>query len=232
MPKFFCNKEDIGEKIILTGEDAKHIGRVLRMAVGDSLTVCDKEGTDYFCEIEEFTKETVTLKIVRSEACQSELKVKLSLYQCVPKAGKMDSIIQKATELGVCEIVPVISKRCVAKGEKPERWQKIAFEAAKQCGRGIIPEVRSAISFAEAIEELKKKDLAFLPYENAEDGKIFYDETASSIGMIIGPEGGFEESEVCDAVSAGVKICTLGKRILRTETAGSAAIAVMVYLYE
>lgn len=232
MPKFFTDRENIKETVVLTGEDARHIGKVLRMACGDEVTLCDKEGTDYICKINEITKETVTLSVTESMPCPAELGVKITLYQCIPKSGKMDSIIQKATELGACEIVPVLSKRCVAKGEKPERWQKIAYEAAKQCGRGIIPSVRNTVSFDEAVEELSKKDLAFFPYEDASDGKLFYDGCAQSIGFIVGPEGGFDLSEVEKARNAGIKICTLGKRILRTETAGSAVISVLAYLCE
>ncbi len=231
MPKFFTDRENIGEKIILTGEDARHIGRVLRMAPGDEVTVCDKEGTDYYCKIEKITKEDVTLSVIKSEACPAELELKITLYQCIPKAGKMDSIIQKATELGAFEIVPVLSERCVAKGEKAERWQKIAYEAAKQCKRGVIPKVRNTLTFSEAIEELKEKELAFMPYEEARDGKITYSGEKSA-GFIIGPEGGFSPVEVKKASDAGIKICTLGKRILRTETAGSTVLSVLSYLAE
>lgn len=231
MPKFFTDRENIGEKIVLTGEDARHIGRVLRMAPGDEVTVCDKEGTDYYCKIDKITKEDVTLSVIKSEACPAELELKITLYQCIPKAGKMDSIIQKATELGAFEIVPVLSERCVAKGEKAERWQKIAYEAAKQCKRGVIPKVRNTLTFYEAIEELKEKELAFMPYEEAKDGKITYSGEKSA-GFIIGPEGGFSPDEVKKASDAGIKICTLGKRILRTETAGSTVLSVLSYLAE
>ncbi len=231
MPKFFTDRENIGEKIVLTGEDARHIGRVLRMAPGDEVTVCDKEGTDYYCKIDKITKEDVTLSVIKSEACPAELELKITLYQCIPKAGKMDSIIQKATELGAFEIVPVLSERCVAKGEKAERWQKIAYEAAKQCKRGVIPKVRNTLTFSEAIEELKEKELAFMPYEEAKDGKITYSGEKNA-GFIIGPEGGFSPDEVKKASDAGIKICTLGKRILRTETAGSTVLSVLSYLAE
>lgn len=231
MPKFFTDRENIGEKVVLTGEDARHIGRVLRMAPGDEVTVCDKEGTDYYCKIDKITKEDVTLSVIKSEACPAELELKITLYQCIPKAGKMDSIIQKATELGAFEIVPVLSERCVAKGEKAERWQKIAYEAAKQCKRGVIPKVRNTLTFSEAIEELKEKELAFMPYEEARDGKITYSGEKSA-GFIIGPEGGFSPVEVKKASGAGIKICTLGKRILRTETAGSTVLSVLSYLAE
>lgn len=231
MPKFFTDRENIGEKIVLTGDDARHIGRVLRMEKGDKVTVCDKEGTDYHCEIESITKEDVTLSVIKSEPCPAEPGVKITLYQCIPKAGKMDSIIQKATELGVYEIVPVLSERCVAKGEKPERWQKIAYEAAKQCKRGVIPKVRNTLSFSEAICEMREKDLAFMPYEEAKDGKISYSGEKTA-GFIIGPEGGFDKKEVDEAIEAGIRICTLGKRILRTETAGSAVLSVLAYLAE
>lgn len=232
MPKFFLDKENINKNAVISGEDASHIGRVLRMKPGDEITLCDKEGTDYICEIIKITKEEVFFSVKESMPCPSEMGCKITLYQCIPKSGKMDYIIQKATELGASEIVPVLSARCVAKGEKPERWQKIAYEAAKQCQRGIIPKVRAALSFHEAIEELSGKDLAFFPYEEAKDGKLFYEKSAKSVGIMIGPEGGFDKYEAKEAEKAGINICSLGRRILRTETAGSAAIAVIAYLAE
>lgn len=232
MPKFFLDKENINESTVIRGEDANHIGRVLRMEPGDTITLCDKEGTDYICEINKITKEEVLCSVKESMPCPSEPPCKITLYQCIPKSGKMDYIIQKATELGASEIVPVLSKRCVAKGEKPERWQRIAYEAAKQCQRGIIPKVRAALSFREAIEELSEKDLAFFPYEEARDGKLYYEKGAKTVGIMIGPEGGFDKSEAEEAKNLEIKICSLGRRILRTETAGSAAIAVIAYLSE
>lgn len=232
MPKFFTEKENIKDVVILNGEDARHMGRVLRMAPGDEITVCDGEGTDYMCRIENIDKESVTAAVLGKEPCPAELPCKITLYQCIPKAGKMDSVIQKATELGASEIVPVLSKYCVAKGEKAERWQKIAYEAAKQCKRGIIPIVRNTVSFEEAVLEMSKKDISFMPYEAATDGKITVSGDEKTVGFIIGPEGGFSEDEVEKAENAGIKICTLGKRILRTETAGSAVLAVLAYFFE
>lgn len=232
MPKFFTEKENISEAVVLKGDDARHIGKVLRMAVGDEITVCDREGTDYLCRIEKIDKESVKASVLSKERCPAELDCKITLYQCIPKAGKMDSVIQKATELGAAQIVPVLSKYCVAKGEKAERWQKIAYEAAKQCKRGIIPIVRNTVSFEEAIREMSEMDVSFMPYEAATDGKISVMCDEKTVGFIIGPEGGFSEDEVKKAEATGIKICTLGKRILRTETAGSAVLAVLAYFFE
>ncbi len=230
MPKFFVDKSQVlSDNITVTGDDVSHISRVLRMQVGDELTVCDKEGIDYFCEIEKITKEDVLLKINDKEKCVAEPETKVTLYQCIPKSGKMDSIIQKAVELGAYEIYPVLSKRCVAKGEKSDRWQKIAYEAAKQCGRGIIPKVHPSVSFKEAIDSLTEKELALFPYEEAKDGSLRdIPKDVKAVGIIIGPEGGFDPSEVELGSEKGARIITLGKRILRTETAGSTVIAIVM----
>ena len=230
MSKFFVDKCQIfGDNITVTGTDVNHISRVLRMREGEEIKICDKEGMDYFCEIDTISKDEVICKIIKSEACPAEPSVKVTLYQCIPKSGKMDSIIQKAVELGVYDIVPVLSKRCVAKGEKGDRWQKISYEAAKQCGRGIIPEVHSAVSFKEAVKSLTEKELALFPYEEATDGSLRDIPTdVKSVGIIIGPEGGFDKSEVEDGKKLGAKIITLGKRILRTETAGSTVISIVM----
>ncbi len=229
MSKFFVDKSSVFvDNITITGTDVNHISRVLRMNAGEPIKICDKEGTDYLCEIETITKDEVICSIKSKEKCPAEPNTKVTLFQCIPKQGKMDSIIQKAVELGVYEIVPVLSKRCVAKGEKIERWQKIASEAAKQCGRGIIPKVHSVMDIKKAIEELSKKDLALFPYEEAKDGSLKNLPKADTVGIIIGPEGGFDPSEVTLGEKAGAKIITLGKRILRTETAGSTVIAIVM----
>ncbi len=230
MSKFFVDKCQIfGDNITVTGSDVNHISRVLRMREGEEIKLCDKEGTDYFCEIDSIGKEEVICKVIKSEPCPAEPGTKVTLYQCIPKSGKMDSIIQKAVELGVYEIVPVLSKRCVAKGEKGDRWQKISYEAAKQCGRGIIPKVHSAVSFSEAAASLTEKDLALFPYEEATDGSLRDIPTdVKSVGIIIGPEGGFDYSEVEKGKELGARIITLGKRILRTETAGSTVISIVM----
>lgn len=229
MSKFFVDKSSVFvDNITITGTDVNHISRVLRMNVGDPIKICDKDGMDYFCEIESIGKEEVICSIKGMEKCQAEPSTKVTLFQCIPKQGKMDSIIQKAVELGVYEIIPVLSKRCVAKGEKSDRWQKIAAEAAKQCGRGIIPKVLPAIDFNEAVSELCKKELALFPYEEARDGSLKDLPEAKTVGIIIGPEGGFAPEEVEKGAKQGAKIITLGKRILRTETAGSTVIAIVM----
>lgn len=234
MPRFFVSKSDIdGEKILITDENVAHISRVLRMREGDELTACDGDKTDYNCIIESVTKKEVVLKILSSEENQNESKVKITLFQGMPKGSKMDFIIQKCTELGVCTIVPFISKRTVAaqKG-KADRFRKIALEAAKQSGRGIIPDVSDTVDFEDALKMLCRNELPVLPYE-ACDGKTLKDALrgaeVKSIGIMIGPEGGFDESEISKAQNAGAQIVTLGKRILRTETAGMSVISNIIY---
>lgn len=230
MSKFFIDKRAItSDNITIVGEDAHHIGRVLRMKVGDDITVCDGEGQDYLCCITAFSKEAVTCRVKESFLCPAEPHLSLTLYQCLPKAGKMEQIVQKAVELGATRIVPVLSHRCVARAEKTERWQKVAHEAAKQCGRGILPCVAPCMDFDLAVAELCRCDAAIFPYEGARSGALLpLNPGLSSVGIMIGPEGGFEESEAKKASGAGASIVTLGKRILRTETAGAAVIAIVM----
>ena len=234
MPRFFISKSIVSDKIILTDdENVTHIGKVLRMREGDTLTLCDGEKTDYECEIDSVSKKEIVLRVLSREENKNESLVEITLFQGMPKGSKMDLIIQKCTELGVCRIVPFISRRTVAaqKG-KADRFQKIALEAAKQSGRGIIPEVSEAVDFSEALEMLCENELPILPYEE-HDGKTLKDALrgtdAKSIGIMIGPEGGFDAEEVENAKEKGVHIVTLGKRILRTETAGMSVISNIIY---
>lgn len=230
MSKFFIDKQAItGDNITIAGGDARHIGRVLRMKAGDEITVCDGEGRDYRCRIESFSKDEVFCRVTDVSLCPAEPRIHLSLYQCLPKAGKMEQIVQKAVELGASRIVPVLAHRCVAREEKAERWQKVALEAAKQCGRGIVPVVASCMRFDEAVAELCTMDAAIFPYEAAACGAVLpLSGKVSSVGIMIGPEGGFEKSEADKAASLGASVVTLGKRILRTETAGAAVIAIVM----
>lgn len=238
MPKFFVSPREIeGKKIILTGDDEKHIKTVLRAREGEEITVCDGEGMDYQCRILSLEKGVVT-EILSSAPCDVEPETKITLYQGLPKADKMEWIIQKCVELGVERIVPVSTERAIVKldkkeGKKLERWQKIAEAAAKQSGRGIIPQMgERVLSFGEAVVEATKLDGALIPYEKEEERGIrqfVRDFSGKSIGVFIGPEGGFSPEEVALAEEAGILPVTLGKRILRTETAGMTTVALLLY---
>lgn len=241
MPKFFVLPEKVCDnKIVIDTEDVSHITRVLRLGVGDVLDVCDSLGFDYEARITEIQDKTIILDIISKKKSDSESNISITLYQGLPKASKMDYIIQKNTELGINKIVPVIMDRCVVKLENQKaeekkviRWRKIAEEAAKQSGRGIIPEIAMPVTLAEAAEEMKKTDISFVPYECEEDGclrtVLRNNESQQTVSFLIGPEGGFSASEISKLKSYGIKTVTLGKRILRTETAGMAVTAMVMY---
>ena len=238
MPRFFVAAEAIsGEEIHITGEDAKHIKTVLRSKVGEELTVSDGAGWDYSCVIAAFEGKEILCKITGRAKSLSEPKTKITLFQGLPKGDKMELIIQKCVELGVSEIVPVMTKRTVVKLDKKEekkieRWQKIAEAAAKQSGRGIIPQIGNVLSFPAAVQKASAAGHGLIPYELEQEKGIrdfvgqFQGDTLS---IFIGPEGGFDEDEVKMAAEAGIMPVTLGKRILRTETAGMAAAAILLY---
>lgn len=237
MPKFFVPKENISEnQIIINGEDVQHIKRVLRMKVGEELVVCDSRGTDYSAEICEINEKDILCTVKEKRKADTEPNICVTLFQGLPKASKMDYIIQKTTELGITKIVPCALARCVSKPEgdkKTARWQKIAAEAAKQSGRGVIPEVCTTVNIDAAIAMLKEYDLAFVPYECEENRNIKSILTSKrdikTVGFIIGPEGGFDKAEIEKLEEAGVLAVSLGKRILRTETAGEAVLAMTMY---
>ncbi len=237
MSKFFIPRENIRENtIILDGEDVNHITRVLRFQVGDEITCCDGMGNDYISKIKALDKKEVVCEIVSKRKADTEPEIKVVLIQGVPKAAKMDYIIQKTTELGISEIYPCEMSRCVSKIDgikKIERWQKISREAAKQSGRGIVPEVHEPISISEAIEVLKSVDVAFVPYECDEGNKLRpilnSVKKPKSAAFIIGPEGGFDKSEIDEIIKNGIHTVSLGKRILRTETAGEAVLSMVMY---
>ncbi len=231
-PRFFT--DCIGEKAIITGTDAVHMTKVLRMKHGDFAIVCDGNGSDLLCRISDTGDGIVKLDILDRKPSVGEPDLKLRLFQCCPKSDKMDFIVQKAVELGASEVIPVISKRCVSRpdpksaAKKCERWQRIADEAAKQCGRGRLPAVGELVSFDEAVKAFGA-DTGIIFYECG--GKHLADivtERTGSIDVFIGSEGGFEKAEVELAQSAGIIPATLGTRILRCETAPVAAIAVLM----
>ncbi|MEA5083090.1 MAG: 16S rRNA (uracil(1498)-N(3))-methyltransferase [Lachnospiraceae bacterium] len=239
MPKYFVLPENItGDTIVITGEDAKHLATVLRSEEGDCVEVCDGCGTDYCCEITAVDKKEVTLKISEKSPCQSEPKTKITLFQGLPKADKMELIIQKCVELGVEKIVPVATHRAVVKLDKKdslkkiERWQKIAESAAKQSGRGIIPQIGEVVTFKEAVKFGAMAQGAIIPYEHEEKRGIrefVKGFSGSEVAIFIGPEGGFADEEIALAMENGILSVTLGKRILRTETAGMATVAILLY---
>ena len=240
MPKYFTEPENIKDGFIeIFSDEAKHILNVMRMEIGDKLTICDGQSNDYLCRICETGKNCLKAKIEETTKSESEPKTKITLYQGLPKSDKMELIIQKCVEIGVCRIVPVITERAVVKIEKgakedkkTERWQKIAESAAKQSGRGIIPAVERPMKFKEAIEEAVKNGEAIIPYENEKDRglkEFVKNSKAENIGIFIGPEGGFDTKEIEFAVENGVMSVTLGKRILRTETAGIVTSAIVLY---
>lgn len=224
------------EKIILDDESARHIAKSLRMRVGDVICVTDGGGDDYGCQIEEITKDEVVLKVCYKQACESEPSCRVTIYQGVPKSSKMEDIIQKCVELGVCKIVPTLTKRCVSRpddkaaGKKNQRYQKIALEAAQQSGRGIVPKIENMKILSQAIAE-DESDVKIVFYEGGGEklADIVKPDT-ESVSIFIGPEGGFEQEEVEQIEASGGVRATLGKRILRTQTAPVAALTAIMLL--
>ena len=231
MYHFFVQPEQVNEKeIVIYGEDVNHIGNVLRMKPKEKVLI-SAAGMDYLCEIDKISREEVYLSILKQNENSMELPVKITLYQGMPKAEKMELIIQKAVELGASRIVPVMTRRVIVKLDekkariKVARWQAIAEAAAKQSKRSTVPEVTFPISFVQALEESSSSNQRFIPYELAsgmENTRQLLKAVApgDEISIFIGPEGGFEEEEIQMAIERKVKPITLGRRILRTETAG------------
>ncbi len=241
MPKFFIEKEKIvSGKTVILGGDAAHIAKVLRMEPGEKLTLCDGEGTDFCAEILSATKEEVLFKILSEQPCPAEPNLKVTLFQGLPKQGKMDYIIEKCTELGITEIVPVACKRSVVnvkedkQDKKLARWRKIASESVKQCMRGAIPNVTEVMTVKEALLYAQKLDKTIACYENEEQFSLkeaLSGEKPVSVGVFIGPEGGFDETEIKLFLEENIKTVTLGSRILRTETAGHTVLSCVMYEY-
>lgn len=232
-----------GNTIDITGGDVNHIRNVLRLKAADNIIINDGAGTDYVCAIETMGNDVVTARIVDVNRNAAELSTRLVLFQGMPKADKLELIIQKSVELGVSEIVPVMTKRTVVKldakkeDKKLARYNMIATSAAKQSGRGIIPEVKPFMSFKEALAYAGTLDMSIIPYEEAKG--IEYSRQViknikgkKSLGIFIGPEGGFAKEEVEAAIDIGAKCITLGNRILRTETAGLAVVSVIMFELE
>ena len=237
MPRFFIDYP-VTDHVRVTGSDARHIGFSLRMKPGEKITFCHG-GTDYNSVIETITENEVLCRVESSEPSRSEPTVSLTLYQAYPKQDKLEFIIQKTTELGIARIVPFISARCVARpdeksyAKKRERFCKIAEEAAKQSGRGIIPEIAPLMTINEAINDMKNHDLKLFCYENGGErlGNITMPQSGS-IALMIGSEGGFERAEAEAAETAGAVQIWLGERILRCETCPVAVTAIIMNLTE
>ncbi len=238
MPRFF--NAAIGEgEVTLFGEDALHLAKALRLKPGEHITVCDGKGNDYICTALQVTPHLVTAQIIDFIPSIAEPPVPITLYQALCKGEKLELIIQKAVELGATQIVPVLTHRCVSRPEKAAlerklvRWQKISAEAAKQSGRGIIPQIAQLLDFKEAITCMKKDAKAILFYEKATIplGDALR-KSGEAISIMTGPEGGFEQSEIEYAQEHGVDICSLGPRILRCETAPLCALSLVAGVLE
>lgn len=244
MYHFFIHQDQIGEEsITITGPDVNHIKNVLRMGAGEEVLISNGVDKDYLCEIQSVTSLEVIAKILSVDEAGKELPAKIYLFQGLPKSDKMEFIIQKAVELGVYQIIPVETRRTVVKLDKKKeesklrRWSAVSESAAKQSGRLIVPEVAGVMTFQKALAISKEFDITVIPFEHAK-GMEETRQTLSAIkhgmnvGIFIGPEGGFEDSEVELAKSFGARPITLGKRILRTETAGLSVLSVLSFLLE
>ncbi len=241
MPNFFISDRRIyseGDVDSITGPDAFHISHTLRMKKGEPLTLTSSDGHEYGTVIEDFSKDEVFFKVITVGKNDTEPSVKARLFQALAKGDKMDTVIQKAVELGVYEIYPVESDRCIVhadekKAEKKlERWNRIAYEASKQCGRGIIPKVHPIIDFDTALLLMKESDVYFICYETSRENNpkaFFRDKEFSSVAFFIGPEGGISPAEIERAHSLNIPDVTLGKLILRTETASGAVLSMLMY---
>ncbi len=244
MHHFFVTPDAVSEtEITITGPDVNHMKNVLRMKPGEEVLISDGEGKDYCCEITDLTEEQVIVRITDESYEGTELSCEFYLFQGLPKNDKMEMIIQKAVELGVKEVIPVATKRAVVKldekkaGKKIERWQAISESAAKQSRRGVIPKIQNVMSFKEALNYAKEMDMNLIPYENFKgmtETKAALDKITDGmkVGIFIGPEGGFDEKEVELAMEYGVVPISLGRRILRTETAGMAILSVLMFRLE
>lgn len=242
MHKFFVEENKItGDMCFIEGDDVKHIYKVLRLKETDKISINNCNGIEYLGEIEEINKKEVKVRLLEKIDLNNESPIKVHLFQGLPKAAKMDLIAQKCTELGVHKITPLITERVIVKGneasefKKVDRWNRIALEASKQSKRSIIPSIEQPMKFEELLNTLHQFQLIVVPYENANNYGMKYvkdqvkEEEIKEVAIIIGPEGGFEESEIEALKEKGAHIITLGPRILRTETAGFVALSLIMY---
>lgn len=247
MYQFFVKPYQINtndKRVIISGADVNHIKNVLRMRPGEEISVSNgQDGREYRCGILSFEEDGIICELRFIKEDKVELPSRIYLFQGLPKADKMELIIQKAVELGIHQIIPVSAKRCVVKlddkkaSSKVSRWQGIAEAAAKQSKRAIVPEVTQVMSFGQAVNKAAEMDIKLIPYELAEDmsrtrSLLESLKPGQDVAVFIGPEGGFEESEVALALTRGITPITLGRRILRTETAGLVALSWLMYLLE
>ena len=241
MPKFFVQPEHIqGDLIHLEGENVNHIKNVLRLTIGDKILINDGQGKDYKCIISALEAQKITVRIEMITANAVEPVIKTVLFQSLIKGEKMEWVIQKSVEIGVTEIVPLCTTRCVVKLDTPkkmqskiERWNKIAESAAKQSGRGVVPIVREPMPFEVALDYMAEQNgLVLIPYEKEDRLSIrtaLQETSTQTFGILIGPEGGFTEEEVAKALAKDAQAVTLGKRILRSETASLVALTSIMY---
>lgn len=248
MPKFFVTNQDVqNQKITITGEDVNHIKNVLRKKLDDEINICNRDTEkDFLCKITKIEKETIIANIVEEIESNAEAQVEVTIFQGLPKADKMEFIIQKAVELGVFAVTPIEMKRCVVqlkdkdKQKKQDRWQKIAEVAAKQSGRNRIPKINDIISIKNVCNLCSKYDIVLVAYENEKQNKLRYElekikakETENlRIAIVIGPEGGIDSSEIEQLKENGAKVITLGNRILRTETVALHILSIIMYELE
>lgn len=244
MYRFFVENNQVKDKeILINGQDVKHIAHVLRLEIGEKIVICNRQGIEYCCIINSIGKDYVKALILNENQSKNELSTKVFLFQGIPKLDKMELIIQKAVELGVYEIVPVMMTRSVVKinsnnrDKKMIRWNKIAESASKQCHRGIIPKVHEPLTFDEALQYAKSLNKVIVPYENSaninESKKILSGlDNVNTIGVFIGPEGGFDCKEIDHLISNQSLLISLGRRILRTETASLAVLSIIMYNLE
>lgn len=238
MARFFVEPEQIQSGfLVLTGENAVH-AKVLRLKAGEEVLICDGQGNECVCTVSDVSSGQISLVVKSRQSAESEAAIRASVYVAFPKADKLEHVIQKATELGAYEIVAFPSARCVSKPDekslkkKLDRWQKIAASAAEQSGRGVIPQVLTVGSYQEALMRAAQADTAILFYENEQSTTLrmaLAERPYKSISLLTGPEGGLEEKEVDQAMRAGLRICTLGSRILRCETAPLCALSAVMY---
>lgn len=248
MPKFFVTNKDINNnKIIISGEDVNHIKNVLRKKIGEQITICNIDtSVDYLCEIVNFEKDTIRCNVSEELISNSESNTKVTIFQGLPKADKMELVIQKAVELGVYNITPIEMKRCIVKltdkdkVKKLQRWQKIAEVASKQSGRNTIPKINEIKSIRNICNLFTNYDIVLVAYENEKENKLkneleklkLNQKENLNIGIIIGPEGGIDREEIELLKENGAKIITLGNRILRTETVALSMLSIIMYEFE
>lgn len=237
MQQIFVNEGPVNDSFVITGDDMHHLVRVVRLKRGEVIRVSSADGLNYLCEVSDITSDELIAK-VKEEVPSTELSNKIYLFQALPKGDKMETIIEKCVELGVHEIIPVQMKNCIVKFDdkkkksKLTRYQTVAETAAKQSKRSIIPKVADFMSFKEAFEYAKSLDILLLPYESKNGMKDTFDVLDSikegmSIGVFIGPEGGFDSSEI-ELVKESCRIISLGRRILRTETAAICTLSMLM----